>query len=204
MLRARPFDWVLIYKMITCFEVLDLKKADDVVLLSILKCWSFFYDSCWRCESLDHDHSHHGRLGSWIKCHHNGYTNTLYTTIIMFYNLSFLILLYNDGVFIFLVDFFDGNNAQSCLLRLSSTGLVYYSYKYWCNGRKSSGHRAHCLVRGRGGSILEQLSLFTQIININYQKHTRTSRSRNYKPCWVYLKRMRLSLAELISKMNSA
>lgn len=108
----------------------------------------------------------------------------IYTTIIMFYNLSFLILLYNDGVFFFLVDFFDGNNAQSCLLRLSSTGLVYYSYKYWCNGRKSSGHHAHCLVRGRGGgSILEQLSLFTQIININYQKHTRTSRSRNYKPC---------------------
>lgn len=151
MLRARPFDWVLIYKMITCFEVLDLKKADDVVLLSILKCWSFFYDSCWCCESLDHDHSHHGRLEARIKYHHNGYTNTLYTTIIMFYNLSFLILLYNDGVFFFLVDFFDGNNAQSCLLRLSSTGLVYYSYKYWCNGRKSSGHRAHCLVGGRGG-----------------------------------------------------
>lgn len=148
---ARPFDWVLIYNDYLFLKFLIKKKASEVVLLSILKCWSFFYDSCWRCESLDHDHSHHGRLGSWIKCHHNGYTNTLYTTIIMFYNLSFLILLYNDGVFIFLVDFFDGNNAQSCLLRLSSTGLVYYSYKYWCNGRKSSGHHAHCLVQGGGG-----------------------------------------------------
>lgn len=99
----------------------------------------------------------------------------IYTTIIMFYNLSFLILLYNDGVFIFVVDFFDGNNAQSCLLRLSSTGLVYYSYKYWCNGRKSSGHHAHCLVRGKGGglywnscrSLLKSLISTTKSIHVH-------------------------------------
>lgn len=150
MLRARPFNWVLI-----------------------------FYDSCWCCASSDHDHSHHGHLGAMMKYHNNGY---LFIPLqpCTIYNMSFLILLQNDGVFIFLVDFFDGNNAQSCLLRLSSTGLVYYSYKYWCNGRKSSGHHAHCLVRGRGGgSTVEQLSLFTQIINISYQKHTHT----NYQPC---------------------
>lgn len=173
MLRASTFDWVLIYNDYLFLKFLMKKKADEVVLLSILKCWSFFYDSCWCCESLDHDHSHHGRLGSWIKCHHNGYTNTLYTTII---NLSFLILLYNDGIFIFVVDFFDGNNAQSCLLRLSSTGLVYYSYKYWCNGRKSSGHHAHCLVRGkRGGglywnscrSLLKSLISTTKSIHVH-------------------------------------
>lgn len=71
----------------------------------------------------------------------------------MFYNLSFLILFYNDGVFIFVVDFFDGNNVQLCFLCLFFMGLVYYLYKYWCNGCKLFGYYVYCLVWGKGGGV---------------------------------------------------
>lgn len=32
-------------------------------------------------------------------------------------------------------------------------GLVYYLYKYWCNGCKLFGYYVYCLVWGKGGGL---------------------------------------------------